>query len=240
MTQAPSNQAVASSEPTFQHVADELALQMAAYSPEELQSMLKVNPAIARETWQRYQDFHDPVARTPAAWAYDGMVFKKLAPETLSPQELTYANNHLFIASFLYGLLRPLDLINPYRLEGNIELPSTGGKSLFSYWRPQLTDFLINTVNTDDGILVNLASNEFKGMLDWKRVVKETTVVTPEFKIDKDGRLKTVVIYAKMCRGAMARWILEHRPARVEQLQSFEYEGFKWAGNWNYILQSLS
>lgn len=76
-------------------------------------------------------------------------------------------------------------------------------------------------------------------MFDWKRVVKETTVVTPEFKVDKDGKLKTVVIYAKMCRGAMARWIVTHRPERVEQLHEFEYDGFKWAGNLDYILHSL-
>lgn len=229
----------AHSEPAFRHVAEEIAMQMSAYTPCELQEMLKRQPAIARETWQRYHDFHDPATRIPAAWAYDGMVFKKLAPETLSAHDLAYANSHLFISSFLYGLLRPLDLINPYRLEGNIELPVTGHKPLFNYWRNLLTDFLINAVNADDGILVNIASNEFKGMFDWKRVAKETTVVTPEFKVDKDGKLKTVVIYAKMCRGAMAQWIVTHRPERVEQLQAFEYDGFKWADNWNYILHSL-
>lgn len=121
MTPAPGHGVTLHSEPAFRHIAHEIAMQMSTYTPLELQAMLKVNPAIARETWQRYHDFHDPATRIPAAWAYDGMVFKKLAPETLSTHDLAYANSHLFISSFLYGLLRPLDLINPYRLEGNIE-----------------------------------------------------------------------------------------------------------------------
>lgn len=213
--------------PAFQSNADSLALQMASYTPDELRSLLKVNGAIAKENWLRYQGFFDASTRIAAAFAYDGMVFRRLAPETMSREELLYANDHLFIGSFLYGLLRPLDMINRYRLEGNVELPCAGHKSLFDYWKPILTDWFIEKVKADDGILVNLASNEFKGLFDWKKVERELTVVTPEFKVEKDGKLRTVVIYAKMCRGAMARWILLSRPATIGELTAFDYEGFK-------------
>lgn len=236
MTQAARPRGLSFSTPAFRHIANELALQMTSYTPAELQQMLKVNPSIARDTWRRYHDFHDPATLRPALWAYDGMVFKKIAPAAMTPGEIAYADSHIFIASFLYGLLRPLDLINPYRLEGNVSLPATGHNTISSYWRPLLTDTLIKAVNDDDGILVNLASNEFTGIFDWKRVMEETTVVTPQFKIDKGGRLTTIVIYAKMCRGAMTRWIVQHRPGEPEALRTFEYDGFRWTREWNYIL----
>ena len=224
-------------QPAFQDVADRLALQLGEYSLEELQAILHVNRHIAAENRRRYSMFFDSSTRIPAIFAYDGMVFQKLSPETLSNDDLLYANGHLFFGSFLYGLLRPLDLINRYRLEGKVELPCTGHATLFNFWKPILTDWFIEKVKSDDGVLVNLASSEFKDIFDWKRVKKELTVVTPEFKVEKDGKLKTVVMYAKMCRGAMARWIIKNRIADVESLQAFEYEGYRNCGDWNYILK---
>lgn len=94
-----------------------------------------------------------------------------------------------------------------------------------------MTDWFIRRVKQDDGVLVNLASNEFRGLFDWKRVKKELTIVTPDFKVEKMGLVKNVTIYAKMCRGAMARWILTHRIAEVERLETFSYEGFEFVGS---------
>lgn len=213
--------------PHFQDEANRIALLMAGCDVVELKNRLHVNTAIARENWERFQSFFDETKKAiPAAFAYDGMVFKKLAPETFSADELPYLNEHLLIASFLYGLLRPLDLIKPYRLEGNVMLSELGGLNLFEHWKPLLTDYFIERIKADDGILVNLASEEMKSLLDWNRVKKEVEIITPDFHVMKDGKLKTIVIYTKMCRGAMTRFILKNRITSPEELKLFEYEGF--------------
>ncbi|MCF0212038.1 MAG: YaaA family protein [Bacteroidales bacterium] len=223
--------------PTFLPQAEDNIRQLLRYSPEELQGMLRCNPSIASENWHRYRQFHNADSALPAIFAYDGMVFQKLSPETFSPDDLLYANDHLLIGSFLYGLLRPLDRVHPYRLEGDVVLPDNG-VAMFDYWKPILTDWFISRIQADDGILVNLASNEFKDLFDWNRVEREVTVVTPQFKVDKGGKLSTVVIYTKMCRGSMARWILQHRLTHHSSLRHFTYEGYSLpsdAKDWVFV-----
>ena len=225
--------------PTFQSQANDNAMQMLNYSVEELCEMLHINRDMALENWKRFRSFHDNSIRQPAAFCYDGMVYQRLAPETLSDSELRYANDHLMISSFLYGILRPLDIINKYRLEGNVILPNNNSKSMFDFWKPILTDWFINKIKADDGILIYLASDEMRNLFDWKRVKSEVKVITPTFKVDKNGKLKTIVIYTKMCRGAMARYIIKNRITNIDELKSFEYEGFSIDDSneeWNYVL----
>lgn len=225
--------------PTFQSQANDNAMQMLNYSVEELCEMLHINRDMALENWKRFRSFHDNSIRQPAAFCYDGMVYQRLAPETLSDSELQYANDHLMISSFLYGILRPLDIINKYRLEGNVILPNNNSKSMFDFWKPILTDWFINKIKADDSILIYLASDEMRNLFDWKRVKSEVKVITPTFKVDKNGKLKTIVIYTKMCRGAMARYIIKNRITNIDALKSFEYEGFSIDDSneeWNYIL----
>lgn len=224
--------------PMFQKEANTIAALLADYTPEQLMAMLRCNKGIANENWLRYRDFGNPDTLCPAAFSYDGMVFQKLAPETMSDSDLAYANEHLMIGSFLYGLLRPLDLVSPYRLEGDVELPDNGHVSMFDYWKPRLIDYFIDRINADDGVLVNLASAEFKRLFDWKQVARELKVITPDFKVVKDGKPKNVTIYAKMCRGAMSRWILQNRITNLADLRHFSYEGFNYINDWNYICES--
>lgn len=226
-------------EPTFQLQANKNALQLMAYSVEELQGMLHVNRDIAIENWKRFQNFQTKENLCPAVFCYDGMVFQKLAPESFSDEELLYANDHLLISSFLYGLLRPLDMINRYRLEGNIVLPDNAGKSMFDYWKTILTDWFIEKIKADDGILINLASDEMRNLFNWKRVQKEVTIITPDFKVEKNGKLKTIVIYTKMCRGAMTRYILKNKITDINYLKYFEYEEFKLCNedDWLFALK---
>lgn len=240
MTGSAPHQIPFTTEPAFQLQANENAMQMISYSVEELMDMLHVNRGIAVDNWKRFQAFHEKGNRQPAVFSYDGMVFQRLAPETFSDEELRYANKHLLISSFLYGLLRPLDLINKYRLEGNVILPNHEGMSIFDFWKSILTDWFIRNIKADDGILVNLASDEMRNLFDWKRVRQEIKIITPEFKVEKNGRLKTIVIYTKMCRGAMTRYILKNQIIDVEQLKEFEYEGFRLdetTGEWNFSLK---
>ena len=164
---------------------------------------------------------------TQALAAYTGIVFKRIAPADFTAGDFEYAQAHLNITSFLYGLLRPLDAIRTYRLEGDAVLPGRGDETMFSYWQSRLTDDLLGRIHADDGILVNLASGEMKRLFDWKRVCREARVITPEFRVREGDRLKTVVVYTKMCRGEMTRHILKNRIADPATLRSFEWEGFR-------------
>ena len=183
--------------PLYGAQAGELAGQLATLSTEELAKILRVNHRIAATNRLRYSRFHE------------------------------YAQAHLNITSFLYGLLRPLDAIRTYRLEGDAVLPGHGEQTVFEYWQDKLTDAFLEKIKADDGILVNLASSEMKRLFDWKRICREVRVVTPEFRIREDDRLKTVVVYTKMCRGEMTRHILKNRIGDPQQLKAFEWEGFR-------------
>lgn len=228
--------------PRFAAEAAELALTMAALSVEELTALLRVDRRIAAECALRYRRFHDAGSpATAAIAAYAGIVFKRIAPQELSTEEFAFAQRHIDIVSFLYGLLRPLDGVRPYRLEGDARLLADD-RTLFAYWRPMLTDELLARTKADDGVLVDLASAEMKRMFDWRRICREVRVITPEFRVASDGRLRTVTIYAKMCRGEMTRYAVKNRLADPEALKEFEWEGFRFdpassAGDrWSFVL----
>lgn len=240
--------AIATPPPTQPHFlanAVENALAMGQYTADELERLLRVNSSIAAQNRLRYQDFHNPdTPSMPALCAYTGAVFKRIAPADFTPDDFGFAQQHLLITSFLYGLLRPLDAIRPYRMEGDIRLPEHGGRTMFDFWKPLLTDYLLDRVRQEGGTLVNLASGEMKDLFDWKHVESEVRVVTPEFQVWKGGRLKTVVIYAKMCRGEMTRYLIKNRIDDPEGLKGFSWEGFRLdesrstADHWLFTLES--
>ena len=222
-------------EPLFQKESNDIALFMSERSVEELTDMLNCKRNIAVENKLRFERFFDVQHRLPAILAYNGQAYKCLQSLTLSSSDLVYAQNHLWITSFLYGMLRPLDKISLYRMEGNIEY---NGDTIFNFWKPRLTDLLIDSVKADDGILVNLASEEMKSLFDWKRVSAEVKVIEPEFMVQKNGKLKTIVVYAKSCRGAMTRFIIKNRLMQPAELQCFEYEGFHFAAEYGDEMHS--
>ena len=133
--------------PRFRKEAAEVALQMSQFSVGELERLLRVNAKIAVENYKRYQDFHSEATRElPALLAYTGIVFKRLSPKDFSDEDFRYAQDHLRLTSFCYGLLRPLDVIRPYRLEGDVRLPEPGTRTMFEYWKPVLTDLFIEDI----------------------------------------------------------------------------------------------
>ena len=212
--------------PRFLNEANEMAQRLMQLTPEHMAKLLKVSHPIAATVCLNYQHFFDTEnPKRAALFAYDGVVFKQIAPETLDADALDFASKHLFITSFLYGLLRSGDAISPYRLEGTVALSGSANgdaQSRFDFWKPLLTDFLIESVKADDGVLVNLASAEMKRLFDWKRVCRETTVVTPDFKVVEGEREKNVTIYAKMSRGLAVRHLLLQRPSGAEALNDFQ------------------
>ena len=215
--------------PQFQVEATEIALQMSQFSVEELERLLHVNAKIAVENYKRYQEFQaDTTLQLPAIFAYTGIVYKRMNAKDFTKEELKYAQDHLRITSFCYGLLRPMDIIRPYRLEGSVRLPELGDQTLFSYWRSLLTDLFITEIKKAGGILCNLASEEMKDLFDWKRVQKEVTVVTPEFRVWRNGKPVSIVIYTKMSRGEMTRFILKNHIEDPTILKSFSWEGFAY------------
>lgn len=213
--------------PRFEAEAVRNALEMSQYTVAELEELLRVNAKIAAENRLRFHDFcsedNHPI---PAICAYTGAVYKRILPKDFTVDDFNYAQEHLRITSFLYGLLRPLDGIKPYRLEGDIRLPEKGGISMFDYWKPLLTDYFISEIKKQGGVLINLASGEMQDLFDWKRVEAEVRVITPEFQVWKGGQLKTIVIYTKMCRGEMVRCIIKNRIEHPENLKAFTWEGF--------------
>ena len=225
------------STPLFQSVADTLAAEMARMDVEELARQLDCSTKIAAENWKRYHNFA-AAEKMPAILAYNGQAYKHLRADSLSGEALEYAQRHLWITCFLYGLLRPMDGIVPYRMEHCVTLEATGDKPVNQFWKDKLTDVLIDSVKADDGVLLHLSTAEYEHLFDWKRVCKEVKVIQPLFYVrQKDGRLKMQAVWAKACRGAMVRFVLAHQIAHPEELAAFSYEGFKYApqlGEWTF------
>lgn len=215
--------------PQFQQEAQALAHDMMQYPAEALAEMLGCSRAIASQNRLRYLRFDDPHEPLPTILAYHGQAYKHLKAETLDVPTLLHAQGHLWVMSFLYGLLRPLDDIRPYRLEGHVELPSAGGGTLFDFWKPRLTQVLIDSVKADDGVLIHLATEEFQRLVDWQRVKREVRVVQPMFLVRKGDLLKVQAVWAKTCRGAMTRMILQERLSNPDELAAFQYEGFTFS-----------
>lgn len=217
--------------PLFMSVANELAAEMASMDIDELARQLDCSRKLAADNWKRYQNFHNATPM-PAILAFNGQAYKHLRANTLSDDSLLFGQKHLWITCFLYGLLRPMDAIVPYRMEHCVTLRTTNGKPVNQYWKDKLTDVLIESVKADDGVLIHLSTEEYEHLFDWKRVVAEVKVVHPLFYIRQhDGTLKQQAVWAKSCRGAMVRYILENKITKPNQLNNFEYEGFSYSPN---------
>lgn len=222
-------QAPAGTTPRFASEAIDIALQMTQFPADELARILKLSPKIAAETYRRFQDFHtEEKPPIQAILAYTGIVFKNIHPADFTKADFLYAQNHLRFGSFGYGLLRPLDLIKPYRMEYNVTLPELGNGNMYTYWQPRQTQMLIDDVKAAGSTLVYLASMDIQPAFDWKKVVQSVRVITPEFKVWKNGKPNTIVIYAKMARGQLTRHIIRNRISNPEELKSFTWEGFSY------------
>lgn len=215
-------------EPRFQQEANRHALQLASFTAEELGKALKCNARLAVLNKLRYLSFFDSEGSGAAVLSYNGVAYRYLRAWEFTESDFVYANSHLWICSFLYGLLRPMDRIKNYRLEGSVKLPDDDARNLFDFWKPLLTDVLIDSVKQDDGCLVHLATEEMTRLFDWARVKREVKVIEPWFFIRQGEKQKTVVVYAKMCRGAMTRYILQNRLTLAEELTAFSFEGFDY------------
>ena len=215
------------STPRFLNEAEAFARDMAQYSAETITEILGCSRQIAVQNRLRFMHF-DEKPKLPAILAYHGQAYKHLKAESLTVDALNYSQGKLWITSFLYGLLRPLDGILPYRMEGHVELPSGAGQNMFGFWKNRLTDVLIDAVKADDGILIHLATEEYQHLFDWQRVRREVRIVQPLFYVRKGNDLKIQAVWAKTCRGAMTRFIIKNRITNSDGLNTFNYEGFEY------------
>ena len=194
----------------------------------EIAELMKLSMKLADLNMQRFQQWHTPF--TPdnakqAIFSFAGDVYQGLDIETLSNDDIAFAQSHLRILSGLYGLLRPLDLMQPYRLEMGTKLPNPKGNNLYQFWGNTLTHALNDELKKDD-VLINLASSEYSKSVQMKEI--HCPVITPEFKEFKNGNYKVIGIHAKKARGLMTRFIIQNRITKPEAIKTFNLEGYQW------------
>lgn len=198
------------------------------YSPQQISELMGVSDKLAGLNAARFGQWQTPFTpdnAKPAAQAFQGDVYTGLAAERFSDADNRFAQSHLRILSGLYGLLRPLDLIQPYRLEMGTRLATPAGKDLYAFWKPMLTQALDDTIAASGSkVLVNLASNEYFKAVDTQAL--DARIVTPVFKDEKNGNYKIISFYAKKARGLMSAWMIHERLDDVEGIKAFNVAGY--------------
>lgn len=215
-------------EPDFIARSAELVATLRTMPPAQIGSLMSISDSLAQLNVARYASWSKKFTTDnsrPAMLAFDGDVYEGLDARSLSARQLDWAQKHLRILSGLYGVLRPLDLMQPYRLEMGTRLATKRGKDLYAFWGDQITEALNTSLNVAKAeVLVNLASEEyFKSV---KPAKLDRPVITPVFEEWKGGGYKIVSFFAKRARGLMARYAIEHKLTKAEQLKDFDSEGY--------------
>ncbi|MCX7985389.1 MAG: peroxide stress protein YaaA [Bacteroidales bacterium] len=196
----------------------------------ELGKLLGINAKLAQLNAERFGCWHLPFNSNnaiPAVFLYKGDVYKGLNVEQFSADDLLYAQDHLRIISGLYGILRPLDLIQPYRLEMSTPLSVGNYNDLYQFWSDKVTESLIETIKQQQNrVLINLASNEYSQVVNLKKL--NAKVITPVFYEMKEGDLKPVSIFLKKARGLMASYIIRNRITNPEEIKLFSEERYSY------------
>ncbi|UVW35173.1 peroxide stress protein YaaA [SAR92 clade bacterium H455] len=212
------------SQPALLDHAEELSLGLKALAPQDVSSLMHLSDKLGALNYERFQEWQTPFninnARA-AVLAFKGDVYQGLDADSMSAEDLHWAQDHLRILSGLYGVLRPLDLMQAYRLEMGTKFANQRGKDLYQFWGDIITAEL-NRV--DSSVLVNLASNEY-----FKSVRKQdisARIVTPVFMDKKDDKYKIISFYAKKARGLMSRYIIQNRITEIEQINQFDSDGY--------------
>ncbi|MEM7655001.1 MAG: peroxide stress protein YaaA [Bacteroidota bacterium] len=211
------------SEPALLNEAETLVGQLSGMKAEELGKLMHISPQLSELNYERYQTFSVPFTPENAKQAilsFNGDVYQSLELDQYGEAEFAYAQEHLRILSGLYGLLKPLDLMQPYRLEMGTRLKNSRGKDLYAFWGNTITQG-INAVMEEQGseVLINLASNEYFKSVRAKEV--KARIITPLFKEEKNGSFRTISFFAKQARGAMVNFAIRERLISPEQLKDF-------------------
>ena len=210
--------------------AEILMRQLRELAPQQIAELMHVSDKIALLNAQRNAEWHTPF--TPdnakqAVFMFNGDVYEGISADTLKPEQIQYLQQHVRLLSGLYGVLRPLDLMQPYRLEMGTAFANTRGKNLYEFWGDIITDLLNDTLaQAGSDILVNLASQEYFKSVNTQKL--KARLITPVFKDEKNGKYKIISFYAKRARGLMVRYAAEHNITDPEMLKNFDYEGYSF------------
>ncbi len=214
--------------PDFIEESEVIITKLRKMNPAKIQNLMGISPKLAQLNFDRFQNWQLPFSpdnAKQAVLAFTGDVYQGLDAKTLSDGQLKYAQNHLRILSGLYGVLRPLDLMQAYRLEMGTKLPIARKKDLYAFWKLKIVPKLNEAVKeSGTNVLINLASNEYFKSIDKKKLDAE--IITPEFKEGKNGTYKMVSLFAKKARGLMTRFIIENRISDPEELKAFSSDGY--------------
>ena len=216
--------------PDFVDDAAELIGGLRRLSPQQISSLMSISDPLARLNFQRYAEWSPKFSSKnakQAVLAFNGDVYEGLDAKSLSASDLAYAQRHVRVLSGLYGLLRPLDLLQPYRLEMGTRFENARGKDLYAFWGERITHALNAQFARNkkaQRVLINCASNEYFKAVKPKRL--EAPVITPVFEDWKGGRYKIISFYAKRARGLMARYAVENRIGDPEALKGFDADGY--------------
>ena len=220
-----------SSQSDFLSDSQELINTLKPFSPDDVMSLMKISGKLAELNVNRYHDWQTPFNTQnakQAVLAFKGDVYTGLDAGTLSEDDLQWAQQRLRILSGLYGMLRPLDLIQAYRLEMGIKLENPRGKNLYEFWGETITQALNKQLSEiDSDVLVNLASQEYFKSIQSKAL--NAQLITPDFKDFKNGKYKIISFYAKKARGLMTRWIIENRITDANGLTQFSVAGYRYS-----------
>ncbi len=218
------------SQPEFLTKSKKLARDARKLSRQDLSNLMGISEKLADLNYQRFREFKPPFDLSnakQAALVFNGDTYVGLRAREMSEDDLDYAQAHLRILSGLYGALRPLDLIQPYRLEMGLKFVNSGGANLYEFWDGTLAKAVDDAVaDHADQTVVNCASNEYFKAVDAKKL--KAPVITPVFKEVKDGQARTLGLFAKQARGAMARFMITERVEQAEGLKDFTGLGYKF------------
>lgn len=215
------------SQPRFLDDSAKLIKQLRKMSSADIASLMKLSDKLAGLNVARYESWQTPFDldnAKQAVLAFKGDVYTGLEAETLTKAGFDFAQQHLRILSGLYGVLKPLDLIQPYRLEMGTKLNNPAGKDLYAFWGSKLRESLEQEL--EDEVLINLASNEYFKAIEAKKL--KARIITPAFKDWKNGQYKMISFYAKKARGLMSRYIIDNKLKDAEKIKQFDYDGYRF------------
>lgn len=219
------------SKPFFLKQTKEIVKVLKTLKPNDLSKLMDISDALGELNWKRNKKFKTPFSpenARPAIYAFNGDVYQGLDAYTIPEEKLDILQNKVRILSGQYGILKPLDLMQAYRLEMGTSIAIGENRNLYSFWKEILTDSLNKELKKNE-LFINLASNEYFSVIDVKRL--KVPIITPEFKDYKDGKLKMISFFAKKARGLMVRYIIDNNIETLDGLKGFNYEGYAFDAN---------
>ena len=218
------------SKPYFEKESNTINSTLKDIDVNNLSKLMGISQKLATLNWNRNQNFQTNDSKESsrqAIFAFNGDVYNGIDVKSLLETKIPYMQDSLRILSGLYGILKPLDIIKPYRLEMGTKLSVNGSKNLYEFWNEKITAKLNSEIKSNDELIVNLASNEYFDSIDSKNL--KGKIVSPQFKDLKNGKLKIISFYAKKARGLMSRHLIENEANNFESILSFEKDGYLYS-----------